>query len=119
MSGLWLWYLVLLGSLVGGLLRIVTLANQSDKSIGKNGGVWWIRRGVEIVSGLATGAGMFVALTLLRSKPFDVIDPNSLFARLMSGGIGGLLGASGIAALVNRLLGLKEPEAKGSQPKNG
>ena len=111
-SGIRVWIYVLAGALLGAALRMATLLARDGMSRRPS---WWVRRVVELVSGVATGMATFMAFAFIRLEPFKTLDPNALVSRILTGGVGGIIGASGLATLVNRLLGLGETAETGAK----
>jgi hypothetical protein len=118
-SGLSVWIFVLLGGLLGTSLRWAALATARSSEIA--GAVmpparlrdvpWWIRwftrHGVELAAGLGTALLLFLMFVTAKPDMFKALDSNAILTRLGVGLVGGVIGASGLAALVQRMIGLK------------
>lgn len=115
-SGLPVWIFVFLGGLIGTGLRWAGRATESpaekqDGSKASRDVRWWVRllarHGVELATGLGTALLLFLVFVTVKPDMLKALDSNAIITRLGVGAAGGVIGASGLGALVHRLVGLK------------
>lgn len=109
-SGISVWTLVLLGGLLGTMLRWAGLATASGPTRARPAR-WWIeflaRHGIELAAGLGTALLLFLVFVAAKPDVLKALDSNAIITRFGVGLVGGVVGASGLGALVQRMIGLK------------